>query len=98
MKHFLLLIIALAISITANATECTQTIWTNPALAKCISYHWKWDATQQQDLLNRLNADKVEVNIFEVINARCDMHMTVYDPAIIEKQLYLDCTSNMLDS
>ncbi len=95
MKYSLLAILMLACSF-ANA-DCTTSVWTQVNLSKCIAYHWGWDQSQRLALLSRMYEGKVEVDIFEVVNSRCDMHMTVFDPEIIEKQVYLDCTSNMVE-
>lgn len=90
----------IALALFANiawAQDCTTTIWPQTNLAKCISYHYSWDQQQEKDLLDRMQKGQVEIDIFEIVNSRCDIHITVFDPYVIEKQVYLDCTSNMLE-
>jgi hypothetical protein len=96
MKYVLMFLIMLASNLSL-ADDCTTQIWTQVNLSKCIAHHWNWDQEQRLALLGRMYEGKVEIDIFEIVNARCDIHMTVYDPHLIEKQQYLDCTSNMLE-
>lgn len=94
MKYTIIAMLLLCCGI-AQAQDCATTIWTNTNLSYCVASAWHWDQQQRKQFKERLDQGKVEIDIFEIVNSRCDMHMTVYDPYMIDKQQYLDCTENM---
>jgi hypothetical protein len=90
MKRIFIALAMLCISLPALA-DCVDDLWGAPEIAQCVAHEWSWDQQQEQALADRITAGQVEIEVFEVINAHCDIKLTVYDPLVIEKQQYFQC-------
>lgn len=92
---YMIAMLMLCFGLTAQAQECTATIWTATNLSYCVAHHWGWDDQQRIEFEQRLVSGQVEIDISEVVNARCDMQMTVFDPVHTDKQQYFECLESM---